>query len=70
MRDSVAESPLNFHEHGASAAIFHGIVQERCNGEFFVSTGFEHQSGDTHQVRNVRDRATFLRLASMNSGSE
>ena len=45
-------------------------MQEGGNGKVFISSGFEHQAGDTKQMRNVRDGCALAVLECVFAGGK
>jgi hypothetical protein len=45
MSHTLAKAPPHFFEHGRTAAVFDYIVQQRRDGEIFIASRFEDETG-------------------------
>src|SRR5580704_7749603 len=57
-------------QHRRTPAVFHNIVQQRSDCHVFVAAKLQHQRGDPHQVRDVRNRRRLARLSGMLLGGK
>ena len=64
----LAEAIANILEPRLAALIFSAIMQERCNGEVFVTAVLYNRRSHRQQMGHVRDAGSFADLSAMNMG--
>jgi len=76
MSDALAEAAANFFKHRRATTILNNVMQESGDGQIFIASRFEHQTGNAQQMRNVRNSRSLrvwpscLRLAKSKPSSK
>jgi hypothetical protein len=65
MRHTLAEAAADLVEHGNAAAVFCDVVEKRGDGEIFIASGFEYQTGHAEKMGNVGHRRALAFLTRM-----
>jgi hypothetical protein len=66
--DSAPEGNLELARGGRS--VFENIMKEAGDRKLFVSTTFEHERGDTEEVRHIGDLGSFAHLIPVRPNGE